>query len=111
MKFIPMDQNEYLEYLDEESNITYLIRPIIGEIEIQSQDLMIKLRETTNNIAAMKFIDELFDLFVVGWRSTKKIVDFPSDGHPSKLFPFAFKNEMVNISYRLNTLTDDEKKT
>lgn len=111
MKFIPMDETERLEYLDEESNITYLIRPNIGEIEIQAQDLMTKLKVEKDNTKAMKLIDDIFDLFIAGWRSTTKIKDFPEDGKPSKMFPFTFKNNMINIIYSLNNLDEDEKKS
>lgn len=111
MKFvIPMDENERLEYLDKDSNITYLIRPIIGETEIQSQDIMSMLRTETDNIKSMKLIDQLFNIFVTGWRSTNKLPEFPSDNNPSRFFPFAFKNDMINIAYRLSNLSDDEKK-
>lgn len=118
---IPADVNELIPFVDESDDITYYIQPMAGDTEYQCQVLLAPLRnksdkERDDTLISMDITNQLFDLFVKGWKSNigKKVIAFPEDQKPSKLFKMVDKNKMVFdviLGGGINKLTVDEKKS
>lgn len=110
---IPVNVNEPIIYNDEISGVSYRIKPMVGDTEYFTHELLKKYRE--NNEDTFQVIDSIFDMFIVGWSAPAdlKLPEFPSDKKPSKMFSHKDKSEMVfNVIIKgTNRLDVEEKKS
>lgn len=108
---IPVDFNENLTYKDEDSEICFKLRPMVGPNEAKLFELINSNGESETVPRAV--IDEIFDMFVVGWsHPTLLLPQFP-EKNQHQFFCIADRNKMVFdiILKSTKSLSVDEKKS
>lgn len=107
---IPVSTRQYIQHTDDDG-ITWHFKPKYGEIEIE----FLQIVESTKSqgiIASAEVSDSFIDKIVLGWNDPqKRIVDYPADKRPSKLFSQDEKAELLSMWHNCNRLSQEEKKS
>lgn len=112
---IPINAEQRIEYVDKESGIKFIFRPILGEAEIafcEYLDGVTKMNVTKEQDTAQysRLADKIIDAVIVGWEGgPADAPKYPADGKPSKMFKLADKAELIAAILKTNELTKDDK--
>lgn len=108
---IPVDFNEAITCKDEESGVSFSIRPMVGPNEAKLVELISGGGES--DTVSRASIDEIFDMFVAGWSHPElKLPQFPGE-KPHQMFSISDRNKMVFevILKQSKSISSEEKKS
>ena len=111
---MPISKDVILRYKDDETNIFFEFKPVIGETEddlIKASEEFAKV-EKDSDIEAMKdVLDNIIDKILVNWSGDNEgLPAFPPNGKPSEMFRLRDKIKLLKVICDLNGLSVKEQK-
>lgn len=111
---IPISAEQVLEYQDKEDGITYLFRPLIGDMELIFFKYITANKNGEKDYFTSKehfdLTNEMFNAATIGWRGSGNLPKYPEDKKPHNMFKIIDKTKLLTVYIELNGLTEDEKK-